>query len=260
LKRRPSVTDFVLTAFTDKPTVARAADFAGIDRIGVDLEYLGKAERQAGTDSLISKHSPDSLAQLASCVQRGALFARVNPLHHNTENEVERVLQHGVRVVMLPYFKQPSEVAAFIEIVAGRAIVVPLVETAESLGFVDELVRMRGVDELYFGPNDLHLSLGLKHRYEVFEVPLFLRAVEIARRSGLPFGIGGLARPNDTHLPVPPREVYRLVTTLGATRGIVGRAFFGRDYDLARLPADIALLRTSLDELRRDPAAFLRAE
>lgn len=240
--------DFVLTLFTDDPALAHAADIAGIDRIGVDLEQIGKASRQMCTDSRLSKHSIESLAHVAPQLVRSALFARCNPFHRGTEREIERILVCGVQVLMLPYFKQLSEVAAFAEIVGKRALIVALVETIESLHFIDRLTELAGIDEVHFGLNDLHLAMGLNGHHDVLETASFRQAADIVQQSGLPFGIGGIARPNDSGLPVHPLEVYRRIVRLGATRAIVTRSFFGPQYDLRQLPNDIALARSALKE------------
>jgi citrate lyase beta subunit len=245
------VQDFVLTLFTDDSELARAADRAGIDRIGIDLESIGKDARQATTDSRISKHSVESLAQLARQLNRAALFARCNPLHHGTEAEIAQLLAYGVRVLMVPYFKQLSEIARFVEIVGKRALLVALVETIESLRLTGRLTELAGIDELHFGLNDLRLAMGLDGHYDVLEVPLFLEAAHIVRRSGLPFGIGAVARPSNAGLPVHPLQVYRRIVRLGATRALVGRSFFGPHYDLSQLPNDVALVRRSLETYRQ---------
>src|SRR5687767_8291754 len=74
----PSV---VLTLWTDDPAVASAADRAGVDRIGPDLERLGKRERQPDPTFWLSPHGEESLPQLRRSIGRGALFARTNPPH-----------------------------------------------------------------------------------------------------------------------------------------------------------------------------------
>ena len=43
--------DVVLTLWTNDPALARRADDAGIDRVGIDLDRLGKAERQQGLNT-----------------------------------------------------------------------------------------------------------------------------------------------------------------------------------------------------------------
>lgn len=40
---------------TNRPEIAQIAESAGVDRIFVDLEYIGKADRQSGLDTVKSK-------------------------------------------------------------------------------------------------------------------------------------------------------------------------------------------------------------
>jgi citrate lyase beta subunit len=240
------VSDFVLTLFTDDPVLAQAADTAGIDRIGVDLEQLNKAQRQAGTNSRLSIHRMDSLVLLRAQLRRAQLFARCNPLHEGTAAEVEALLGHGVSVIMLPYFKRASEVAQFCQLVHGRALVVGLAETVEALDAIGDLLRVPGLDEIHFGLNDLRLQMGFASHFDVLATARFQNAASAVRRAAVPFGIAALARPDDRSLPRDPREVCRRIVTLGATRALVARSFFGRNYDLGRLAADIAALRQTI--------------
>ena len=71
--------DFCLTLLTKDPRLAAEADSAGVNRIGVDLERLGKAERQPSPDSRISDHTWQDLARIAPSVQRADLFAESIP-------------------------------------------------------------------------------------------------------------------------------------------------------------------------------------
>ena len=57
--------EFGLTLITDDPVLAAEADAAGVNRIGLDFERLGKAERQAGQNTRLSEHSWDDLAAIA---------------------------------------------------------------------------------------------------------------------------------------------------------------------------------------------------
>jgi ribosomal-protein-alanine acetyltransferase len=131
----------VLTLWTSDPRTARTADAAGVDRIGVDLDRLGKAERQVGLGSWISPHTVDDLRRLRPVVARGRLLARVNPVHDGTATEVEAVLAAGATVLMLPMFRSARDVGRFVELVAGRARVVGLLETREALADVAALQR-----------------------------------------------------------------------------------------------------------------------
>jgi hypothetical protein len=52
---------FRLTLITADPILAAEVDQAGVDRIGLDLECLGKAERQRGEDTRLSNHKVENL-------------------------------------------------------------------------------------------------------------------------------------------------------------------------------------------------------
>ena len=73
--------DFRFTLITRNPALAQRGDAAGIDRIGIDIERLGKAARQSGLESArISEHELSDLRRLAPAVRHAALFARLNVL------------------------------------------------------------------------------------------------------------------------------------------------------------------------------------
>lgn len=46
-----------LMYITNNPKVAKIAEEAGVDRIFVDMEYIGKAKRQGGMDTVQSHHT-----------------------------------------------------------------------------------------------------------------------------------------------------------------------------------------------------------
>src|SRR5262249_7025817 len=151
----------VLTLWTDDCELARAADGAGVDRIGVDLERLGKAERQRGKGTWISPHTIGDLRALAGTLDRAVLFARVNPLHGGTAAEVDAVIAAGARTLMLPMVASPCEAARFVDLVGGRASVTLLVERLEAVNTIEEIVSVPGINEVHVGLNDLALSMGL---------------------------------------------------------------------------------------------------
>ena len=57
-----------LMYITNDVQVARIAEEAGVDRIFVDLETLGKAERQGGMDTVQSKHTVADVERVRSAV------------------------------------------------------------------------------------------------------------------------------------------------------------------------------------------------
>ena len=86
----------VLTLWTDDAALAARADAAGVDRVGIDIERLGKPERQRGLKTWISPHRIDALPRLRAAMPRSRLFARTNPMHRGTAREVEALLAAGV--------------------------------------------------------------------------------------------------------------------------------------------------------------------
>lgn len=211
------------------------ADEAGIDRIGVDLEQLGKLERQRGLGTWVSPHLETDLDEIGPELSRACLFARVNPLNPDSDREVESVLARGARVVMLPMVMEAESAARFATLVGGRATLVLLIEHVDALERLAEMVQVEGVDEVHIGLNDLALSLGLANRWLVLAGELAAEAGLIVHAAGLRFGLGGIGRAGDNDLPVPADLVYAEYARTGARAALVSRSFFNSaGLDIAR--------------------------
>ena len=50
-----------LMYITNQPEIAQIAESAGVDRIFVDLEYIGKSDRQGGMGTVQSRHTIDDV-------------------------------------------------------------------------------------------------------------------------------------------------------------------------------------------------------
>jgi hypothetical protein len=219
--------EFILTAIACDPEIVRAADEAGVDRIGIDIEQVSKCRRQADLPGArISDHRLDDLALVVRNVAHAQIFIRVNPIHAGSREEIEKALLLGAQVVMLPYFSTAREAACFVDLVGGRARPVLLVETAAAVARLREILAVAGVEEIMVGLNDLHLSLGLSSPFEVVTSDLLSMVAERVRGAGKHFGFGGLARIDDTTLPVAPDLVYAQYPRLGATSAWLSRSFF----------------------------------
>lgn len=237
---------------TNDPAFARRCDALAGFRLFVDLERLGKAQRQAGRNTFISAHQPDDVGKIKRVLQRSPLMVRVNPLHDGTLREVEAALQQGADRLMLPMFTRASEVREFTQLVGARAPVTLLLETAAALECLDDWVATPGLDEVYVGLNDLHLSMGLRFMFE----PLALGFVDLvataAQRQHLGFGFGGIARLDEGLLP--GRDVLAEHLRLGSGSVILSRTFH-RGEDGESFEAEIAKLRQAEAELsQRTPA------
>ncbi len=214
---------------TNRPDVAAVAEKAGVDRLWVDMEYLGKAARQGGMDTLQSHHTPADVASIRAVLSRAELVVRINPMHDarpglpGTEEEIEASVAAGADLIMLPYFHTVDEVRRCVEMVAGRARVFPLLETPAAAEAVDELIRIPGVDEILIGINDLALGYGKRFLFEVLTDGTVERLCAHLEVRGIPYGFGGFGYPGRGTVPAQYliAEHYRL----GSTRAILSRSF-----------------------------------
>ena len=236
---------------------ARAADAAGIDRVGVDLERNGKLERQRGLGTWVSPHVEEDLERIAAELRNARLFARVNPVHAGSKREVDSVLARGVEVLMLPMTMDAEQAHRFADAVSGRATAVLLVEHVDALRRLPEIVEVEGIDEVHIGLNDLALSLGLPNRWLVLAGDLAAEAGVVIRSAGLRFGLGGIGRAGDERLPVPSDLVYAEYARTGATAALVSRSFLRAGGD--DLAAEVARARRALARWHSSSAAELAA-
>ena len=218
-----------LMYITNRPEVAKIATNAGVDRIFVDMEYIGKDERQKGLDTVKSHHTIADVRALRQVVPKGGLLVRVNPVHQangeypGTEAEVEATLAAGADIIMLPMFRGAEEVRRFLSCVGGRARTMLLVETPEAVEHLNEILALPGIDEIHIGLNDLHLAYGRKFMFELLADGTVDAILEKIRPSGIPYGFGGIARIGYGMLPAEYviAEHYRL----GSSMAILSRSF-----------------------------------
>lgn len=219
--------EFVLTLLSREPEWIRAADLAGIERIGIDIERHGKRRRQAAIPGArISSHRLADLKTIASIVKSSHVFARLNPLYQGTRDEVARALDFGAESLMLPQFERPEQAARFVEFVDGRAEVVLLLETAPAVARVREIAAVDGVSEIMIGLNDLALALKLDHPMELVGSDLMEHLSAVIRGAGRRFGFGGVADPRVTGLPFSPDWLLARHAELRTGSAWIARSFF----------------------------------
>jgi hypothetical protein len=235
-----------LLQITNDPGFARRCDALAGLRLFVDLERLGKAERQAGRNTFISAHQVDDVGRIKSVLASATLMVRVNPLHAETAPEVDAVLAQGADWLMLPMFSTGAELRAFADIVDGRAPLVALLETAGALDSLDDWIATPGLHEVYVGLNDLHLSLGCPFMFEPLASGIVDRVAAAARARGLRFGFGGIARLDEGLLP--GRDVLAEHLRLGSQAVILSRTFHRSDSTVS-FEDEVAALRLAEREL-----------
>lgn len=252
--------DFVLTLLWNADlALAARADAAGIDRIGLDLETLGKAERQRGLATWVSQHRVEDLAAMRRVVTRGELFCRINPIHAGSRAEIDRVLGYGVQVLMLPMFTTADEVETFVALIGGRAKAVPLLEHRRAVDHLERIVRVPGLDCIHVGLTDLALSMNLSNRFALLASPLLDRIAAAVHGAGLRLCVGGIGRARDDSQPLPTDLVYAQLARLGATGALVSRAFFGTDPMAMDIAAEVTRCRERMAHWQRQPQDALAA-
>lgn len=240
-----------LMYITNRPEIARIAENTGVDRIFIDLETIGKQERQGGMDTVQSNHTIEDISRVREAFD-GELLVRSNPIHSGSREEIDAIVAGGADVVMLPYFKTVNDAARFIDYVGGRAKVNLLVETAEAVDNLDAILRLEGIDEIHIGLNDLHLSYGMKFMFELLANGAVERLGRKILDAGIPFGFGGIARLGVGVLPAEwiIKEHYRL----GSTCAILSRSFCNTEIvtDLADIQEVFTHGMTEIRNLEKD--------
>jgi len=216
-----------LMYITNDENVALIAEKYGVDRIWIDLETLGKEERQKGMNTVKSKHSIEDIKRIKPLLHSSELMVRINPWNELSVNEIEKVIDAGADIIMLPMWKSKREVDCFIKSVGGRAKTNLLLETKEAAECLDDVLQINGIDEIHIGLNDLHLSYGLTFMFELLASGKVEELCNKINQTGIPYGFGGIAKIGEGMLSAERviMEHYRL----GSSRAILSRSFCNTD-------------------------------
>ncbi len=258
-----------LMYITNNPQVAALAQESGVDRIFVDMEYIGKEERQGGLDTVKSHHTVEDVKNIRKVLSKTELLVRVNPIHDAGENwcsskeEINAVIDAGADIIMLPMAKTTEEIKKFTEYVDGRVKTMLLLETAEAKENIRAMLDVGGIDMVHIGLNDLHLSYGLKFMFQLLTDGTVAELCEIFKSYGIPYGFGGIARLGFGMLPAEHviAEHYRL----GSSMAILSRSFcdIHKTSDMAEVKRlfeqELRKIREYEAELAKRDDAFFKA-
>lgn len=222
-----------LMYITNRTDIALIAENAGVERIFIDMEYIGKAERQGGMDTVQSRHTIEDIRAIRSVLTSSQLLVRCNPIHERCEKyssskvEIDGIIDAGADVVMLPFFKTVEEVETFVKLVNRRAKTMLLFETPESVELVDEILSIGGIDEVFIGLNDLSLGYEKKFMFELLSDGTVEKLCDKFKYKNIPYGFGGIAALGKGMLPSEYviKEHYRL----NSTCAILSRSFCNVD-------------------------------
>ena len=186
------------------PLLAEAAALAGFDYVVVDMQHG------------LSEHT-HVVAMVQAMARTGAV--PVVRVPWNEQGIIGRVLDAGALGVIIPMVNTPDEARRAVEAcryapdgsrsigplvtrmrhgadfpsVANDVVAcIPMIETREAVGNVDEILAVPGIDAVYVGPADLSMSYGLvpapDHDGDPFDSAL-ARVVEACRQRHVTPGI-----------------------------------------------------------------------
>lgn len=224
-----------LMYITNDPAVAKIAADAGVDRIFIDMEVLGKAERQGGMDTVQSHHTPEDIAKVRAAIgDQTEIMARVNPLNPNSQAEIDASVENGADVIMLPMWR-----------------------TADDL---PEALAVPGIDQMHIGLNDLHLCYHQKFMFQLLADGTVDRLCAGLREANIPYGFGGVGRPGSGMLSAECiiGEHYRL----GSQYVILSRSFCntGKITDMDEIQRIFAEGVADIRSVERDCAAWTQEQ
>jgi 4-hydroxy-2-oxoheptanedioate aldolase len=103
-------------------------------------------------------------------------------------------------------------------------IVMPMIETAEALKNLDDILTVPGVDAIYVGPSDLSLALGCKPRLDQTDAPVVEaqeQIVQACKRHGV---IAGIHNATAAYAVKMVAAGYQFVTLASDSRFLAAKA------------------------------------
>ncbi len=237
-----------LLYITNDEKIAQIADNSGVDIIFIDLETLGKDIRQAGRDTVKSRHCVSDIKKIKPHLSHSKILVRINPINENSNIEIENVINANPDIIMLPMIKNLEEVKTFLELVDGRCKTCLLIETNESVDIIEDIIQIAPNSDYYIGLNDLHLSYNQDFMFEPLVDGTVERLSTLFNDNKITFGFGGIARVGEGMLPSEKiiTEHYRLNSKMV----ILSRTFCNtakvKDFDAIKV-----LMSSGVDDIRK---------
>jgi hypothetical protein len=229
--------------------LANAAVNAGIERLIIDIERIGKPERQFKKDLFLSNHTVEDIATIKKSNHTIKIVFRINKIGSTTTEEVKIAIRDKVDYIMLPYFKTISEVDTLVALVQSKIKLILLIETKEAILLINQLTKRADISEIHFGLNDLAISYGYNNIFEPLKMGQLDEWCNIIARNNKPYGFGGIASLSNTQLPVPPYLILAAQKKLGCSRAWLGRSFrniLSHNYD--NINYEMSLLRNRYND------------
>jgi len=212
-----------LMYITNQPDVAKIAENYKVDRIFIDLETIGKSDRQANYNSVKSNHSFIDISKIRKTLSSSELLVRINQMHDKTKLEIDEAVHRGADIIMLPMYRSAEEANFFVDLVNGRAKTILLLETIDAEKDLEKTLSSSGADEIHIGLNDLHIEYKLSFMFQLLANGKVDEICEKIKPYNIMYGFGGIAGLDRGILP--GRYIIAEHYRLGSTMAILSRSF-----------------------------------
>ena len=213
---------------TNNISEAQIVDELDIDWIFIDLETVGKKERQIGRNTVMSDHSISDVQKIKRVITNTKILLRCNPIGVHSKKEIEKInMTPGIDMVMLPFFKTVKEVKISLDLLdTSKVVPTLLIATTGALENLNDILKLYPFKYVHIGLNDIHIERNTSFMFEPYIDGLLNKAVSILRSNNKKFGIGGVGKIGSNLLPTP-ECVINEHTRLKSSGVILSRSFKG---------------------------------
>jgi hypothetical protein len=212
----------------------------------VDLETIGKNERQLGRNAVINHHDVSDVLKIKNLNLNSKLICRVNPFYEGSFNEISLAINNGADYIMIPMIENISAYKKILDMISGRCKVIPLIETPYSLMKVAEIIDYFPIDQIHFGLNDLRIGFKMHNLFEILFSNFFQNVIDEVKNKVQTIGIGGIGSPLYQQ-QVYPELVIKQIKCIGGNSIIMSRSFFQEGYIKKDILEALIILDQALD-------------
>lgn len=207
---------------------AQIVDKLDIDWIFIDIEKIGKKERQVGRNTVLSDHSIDDVQKIRGVINNSKILVRCNPIGTHSKKEIEEINNtSGIDMVMLPFFKTVKEVQIFIDLLdTSKVEPALLIETTSAIYNLNDILNIYPFKYVHIGLNDIHIERKTSFMFEPFIDGLLSKIVNKLNDNNVKFGIGGIGKIGSNLLPTA-ECIINEHTRLNSSGVILSRTFKG---------------------------------
>jgi hypothetical protein len=173
----------------------------GISIIFIDLEILGKVQRQSKENSFISDHTINDLIRVKKITKKSQVLVRINSIHQGSSKEIFDVMSCQPDIIMLPFIQTIDQVRFFLDEVDKNTVFLKrpikkmlLIETLFSVKNIKEILKFKSrFDFVHIGLNDLNIELKNNFMFNYTISSDFQNMINELNNHSVPFGVGGVS-------------------------------------------------------------------